>query len=94
MTDTAMIRGKTYTSLRNHQITGKGTVGFPLFVTLTQSDNQHLQYPIRGVLVINEQGMDLRIIQAVFHELREDGSLGPPVTAENPRFTFDGKGCL
>lgn len=85
---------KFFESLKNHQITGKGIVGFGLPVTLTDSDNQYLSYPIRGVIVILEQGTDLSIIKAVFH-VRDPASdsLGPPVSVGHPRFEFQPERC-
>jgi hypothetical protein len=74
-------------SLKNHQINGKGIIGFGIPVTLTGSHNPYLTYPVAGVLVILEQGMDLSIIDAVFHVSKPDGSLGAPCVVRNPTFT-------
>lgn len=60
--------------------------GFALKVRLLASENEYIAYPAKGVLVIAEQGVTLEPIVAVFHRLRDDGTLGPPVRVRNPRF--------
>lgn len=78
---------KFLNSLQAHQIKGHGIVGFPLSVELLSSANDCLSYPVKGVIVIQEQGTDLSIISAVFHRLNDDGSLGAPVVVKRPVFT-------
>lgn len=77
-----------HSSLQNHQIKTPGIMNTGLRVTLTASDNTYIKYPCKGVLVIKEQGTSLHIAVAVFHALRDDGSLGPPVSASNPVFIY------
>jgi len=78
-------------SMKVHQIKGAGISGFAQRVTLYSSDNPYMVYPVNGVLVINEQGVDLSIIKAVFHQLHEDNTLGPPVSVGNPVFATGGR---
>ena len=75
---------KFYQSLQNHQISV--THGFAQKVTLLSSDNPYYNYPRQGVLVCFEQGTNLSQIVSVFHELKEDGSLGAPGVVKNPKF--------
>lgn len=94
MNDAATNRRTAYhASLDNHCIKGKGIIGFGLRVRLDASVNECIPYPIKGVLVILEQGTDLSIIKAVFHMERDDGSLGPPVTADKPVFIYNPADC-
>lgn len=79
---------KFHDSLNTHRIKCAGTSWFSLPITLTASDNNYLSYPIAGVIRFAEQGVDLSIIQAIFHALKDDGSLGPPVSAPNARFEY------
>lgn len=71
-------------SMKNHQITSKGIVGFAQKVTMISCDNPHIGPAAKGVLVICEQGTSLGVIVAVFHHLKDDGALGPPCMAKNP----------
>lgn len=75
-------------SFKVQQIKGAGISGFSQMVTLTSSSNPHLDYPCKGVLRILEQGTDLSIVNAVFHRLHDDNTLGPPVSARAPVFTY------
>lgn len=84
-------RENFFESLKQHSIKGKGTIGYTQIVTLTESDNGYLRYPVRGALTIIEQGVDLSPIVAVFRTLNEDGTLGVPVETRRPKFTFDGE---
>ncbi len=77
-------------SMKDHQIKGKGISGLALMVTLTASENTYLTYPVRGALVILEQGTTLGINVAVFHRLEDDGRLGAPSRVVAPVFTYDG----
>ena len=52
------------------------------------SDNKHLAYPVKGVLLVFEQGTDLGISQAVFHERNSGGALGAPCVVNNPKFIY------
>lgn len=79
---------KFFDSLENHQIHIQH--GFALPVILKSSTNIFLTYPVKGVLYIFEQGVDLSILQGVFHHQKADGSLGPPVTADRPVFEYNG----
>lgn len=79
---------KFHDSLKTHRIKCAGTSWFSLPITLTDSDNNYLSYPVAGVIRFAEQGVDLSIIQAIFHALKDDGSLGPPVSAPNARFEY------
>jgi hypothetical protein len=79
-------RQNFFKSLKIHQIRGKGTIGFGQVVNLTSSDNDYIKYPCKGVLDIIEQGMDLSIIVAVFHQMKDDGSLGPPQRVGKVKF--------
>jgi hypothetical protein len=83
---------KFHASLEVHQIKGKGIIGFGLPVTLHGSENEYIRYPSQGVLVINEQGVDLSVINAVFHCSNEDGSLGAPCRVKRPIFTYAPEG--
>jgi hypothetical protein len=78
-------------SLRDHQINGKGIVGFSQVVTLHSSENPHFNYPVKGIITIIEQGNDLSIVSAVFRQFRDDGSLNAPVVVKNPVFTHHDK---
>lgn len=82
--------GKFFDSLKAHQIPCQGISNFGLPVTLLASDNTYLQYPVQGVIVILEHGMNLTIIKAVFHRQQDDGSLGAPVSVPNARFEYGG----
>jgi hypothetical protein len=75
-----------YESLKNHQIRGRGIVWFAQQVELTASENTFLPYPVKGVLIIAEQGTDLNPIVAIFHRLKPDGSLNAPVSVPRPEY--------
>lgn len=82
-------RSNYHQSLENHQVRGKGTIGFGLPVVLLSSENPYLAPGARGVLVIIEQGVDLSVIVAVFHRLDETNhTLGPPVECRKPVFVY------
>lgn len=74
-----------YKSLANHQIRIKHH--FAQLVTLLESENPYFKYPVIGVLYTFEQSTHLGIVQAIFHELKKDGSLGAPAVVRNPIFT-------
>ena len=75
--------------MKDHQIKSGGTSWFSLPVVLEASDNPCISYPSVGVIRFSEQGVDLSIINAIFHQMSYDGRLGPPVSAKNPRFRYD-----
>lgn len=83
------IRRAFYDSLEVHQIRCAGITGFALPVVLEDSGNEYIRHPARGVIRFAEQGVDLSIIQAAFHQIGADGRLGPPVRVPRPRFTYD-----
>lgn len=88
-TRTQARRSAYHASLQNHQIKGKGTIGFGLPVILLSSENPYIVPGTRGVLVIIEQGVDLSVIVAVFHALNETShALGPPVSCRKPVFVY------
>jgi len=76
-----------FDSLANHQLRPKS--GFALPVTLLESDNKYLKYPCDGVIVAFEHGMNLTLVQAVFHayDWRRD-VLGAPVVVKHPKFKY------
>ena len=74
-------------SLDNHQL--KPTQGFALMVTLLDSQNRCLHYPVKGMLHVIEQGWNMGVSQAVFHQY-DNGRLGPPVVVKNPHFEYGG----
>lgn len=78
----------TYRSAKSHQL--HPVQGFALRVTLLASDNVVIKYPVEGVLHVLEQGFNLGASHAVFHHLHDDGTLGPPVAARNPKFSYGG----
>lgn len=71
-------------SLELHQIKLCG--GFAQRVMLEKSDNPYFHYPVLGVVVILEQGIDLSIISAIFHKEKADGSLGAPAVIKNAKY--------
>jgi hypothetical protein len=79
---------KFHDSLKIHRIKSAGTSWFSLPVTLEASENTYLSYPVDGVIRFAEQAVDLSIMQAIFHNLNADGSLGPPVSAPNAQFRY------
>ncbi len=82
-------RMTTYESMKHHQL---HPVQHPqLMVTVTNSDNPYMDYPVSGVLHMHEIGTDLHVSQSVFHKLLDDGSLGPPVRMENVKFEYRGR---
>lgn len=84
-----VLRMAFYESMKVHQLKTQGISGFSLQVTLTASENTYIDYPARGVLVVLEHSTDLRISQAVFHHLKDDGRLGPPVEVRRPKFIYE-----
>lgn len=71
--------------LNTHQI--GITHNFAQVVTLLSGENHYLTFPVKGVLIISEQGTDLSILTAVFLKMETDGTLGAPVNVKNPIFT-------
>lgn len=53
------------------------------FVTLYNSDNTYLTYPVNGKITILETGTDGRIIRAVFQK-----NSGGPVVIDHPDFEY------
>lgn len=78
-----------YKSLKNHQIKCAGTSWFSLPVILEASDNTYISYPCAGVIRFAEQSTNLNIAVAIFHAIDEQGNLGAPVSAKNPKFRYD-----
>lgn len=81
-------RMNMHRSMDHHGIKGAGISWFSLPVTLMESQNDYISYPAKGILRICEQGTDLSVIAAVFHHLKDDGSLGPSVEVRRPIFTY------
>lgn len=77
-----------FKSLKTHQISAKQGFGLPGI--LKSSKNEYLEYPCKGVLYVFEQGVDLSIIAGIFHQEREDGSLGAPCRVYRPVFEYNG----
>jgi hypothetical protein len=75
---------------RVRQLDKSADLPFSMVVILTGGDNDRLQYPVRGVLRVNEQNTDLRFLVCSFLPLTEDGTLGHAVSVRDPRFVFDG----
>lgn len=71
-----------YESLKNQQI--KLHPGFAQKIRLLSSSNTYFKYPVIGVLVAIEQGIDLSINHCVFHKLNEDGTLSAPALVKKP----------
>lgn len=57
-------------------------------VTLTSSDNEYIAHPCVGLLDIIEMGTHKKILVAVFHAKKEDGSYGPPVRVRDIQFSY------
>ena len=85
-------RDKFLASLAAHGIKPHGISWLSLQVILLSSDNRYIRAGTRGVLRLCEHQNDMTIgaTVAVFHEIKDDGSLGPPVECKNPIFVYQG----
>lgn len=64
-------------------MSGTGITSAAIKVTLLNSMNTHLNYPVVGILHVLETGMSGEILQATFK-----GERGAPVTVRNPVFVY------
>lgn len=60
-------------------------------VILTSSDNQDIDYPVRGILEIRETDSRGNVIDGRFHEENQekDGRFLPEVKVTDPMFIYD-----
>lgn len=59
-----------------------------LFVTLTKSDNQYIEYPSQGWLELFELGVDGSVIVGVWRGLMPTGCASAPVEVRNVEFQY------